>query len=49
MQLLLGLTRAEGRTLILVTHSHHLAERADRILTIERGKLVSTASTSAAG
>jgi putative ABC transport system ATP-binding protein len=41
MQLLLDLTRVEGRTLILVTHSHHLAERADRIFTIERGKLIS--------
>jgi putative ABC transport system ATP-binding protein len=40
MQLLLSLTRSEGRTLILVTHSHHLAERADRVLTIENGKLV---------
>jgi putative ABC transport system ATP-binding protein len=40
MQLLLRLTRAEGRTLVLSTHSHHLAERADRVLTIEHGKLL---------
>ncbi len=49
MQLLLSLTRSEGRTLILVTHSHHLAERADRVLTIERGKLVPAVPAPAAG
>jgi len=45
VQLLLSLTRSEGRTLILVTHSHHLAEQADRVLTIESGKLVAPPAT----
>jgi putative ABC transport system ATP-binding protein len=49
MRLLLRLTRAEGRTLILVTHSHHLAERTDRILTIEQGKLVVAAPAAVVG
>lgn len=33
------LTRELDRTLILVTHSHSLAETADRVLTIRHGKL----------
>jgi len=45
VKLLLSLTRSEGRTLILVTHSHHLAERADRVLTIESGKLIAPPAT----
>jgi putative ABC transport system ATP-binding protein len=48
MELLLGLSRADGRTLIVVTHSHHLADRTDRVLEIERGKLVAPDSVPAA-
>lgn len=40
MDLLQNITKAYERTLILVTHSHRLAERADRTLTIEAGQLV---------
>lgn len=40
MDLLQEITREHDRTLILVTHSHQLAERADRTLTIEAGRLV---------
>lgn len=39
MDLLQSITKAYQRTLILVTHSHHLAEKADRTLTIESGRL----------
>ncbi|MGE3800933.1 MAG: ABC transporter ATP-binding protein [Candidatus Kapaibacterium sp.] len=38
--LLWNLSRAEGRTFVIVTHNRNLAERADRILTIEDGILV---------
>jgi putative ABC transport system ATP-binding protein len=40
MNLLEELVRAEGRTLLLVTHSREVAARADRELTIEDGHLV---------
>jgi putative ABC transport system ATP-binding protein len=40
MELLASATRNSGRTLILVTHSREVAARADRILTIEEGRLV---------
>jgi putative ABC transport system ATP-binding protein len=40
MDLLEGLTRREGRTLILVTHSVSVSSRADRVFTIEDGHLV---------
>ncbi|WP_372808776.1 ABC transporter ATP-binding protein [Pontiella sp.] len=39
MELLLELNRAENLTLIMVTHSMRLAERLDRVLTVENGKL----------
>lgn len=38
--LLWNLSRAEGRTFVIVTHNRGLAERADRVLTIEDGILV---------
>jgi putative ABC transport system ATP-binding protein len=38
--LLTSLTRARGRTLVLVTHSREIAKDADRVLTIEEGRLV---------
>jgi putative ABC transport system ATP-binding protein len=34
------MTRAAGKTLLLVTHSREVAGRADRVLTIEDGHLV---------
>jgi len=40
MQLLDALTRRAGRTLLLVTHSREVAALADRVLTIEDGRLV---------
>ena len=39
MDLLEGMTRRLGRTLLLVTHSHRLAERADRVWAVEHGRL----------
>ncbi len=39
VELLLGLVREDGRTLIVVTHDAHLAKRGDRILRIEDGLL----------
>jgi len=40
MELLESVTRRAGKTLLLATHSRELAERADRVLTIESGRLV---------
>jgi lipoprotein-releasing system ATP-binding protein len=39
MQLLLELNREENLTLIMVTHSMRLAEKMDRVLTLETGNL----------
>jgi putative ABC transport system ATP-binding protein len=41
LDLLERFTRAAGRTLVLATHSREVAARADRLLTIEDGHLVS--------
>ncbi|HYR58609.1 MAG TPA: ABC transporter ATP-binding protein [Chthoniobacteraceae bacterium] len=40
MELLLGLVREKGTTLVVVTHDAHLAERGDRRLEIRDGVLV---------
>jgi putative ABC transport system ATP-binding protein len=40
LELLDAMTRREGRTLLLVTHSPAIAARADREMTIEAGRLV---------
>jgi putative ABC transport system ATP-binding protein len=40
MGLLERVTRRAGRTLLLVTHSSHVAARADRVFTIEEGHVV---------
>ncbi len=48
MDLLEGLTRNAGRTLVLVTHSLQVAARADRVHTIEDGRVVPL-DTGAAG
>lgn len=39
------LTRAEGRTLVMATHSQEVLGMADRVLTLSSGRLVATAST----
>ena len=41
MDLMFELNRSSSTTLVLVTHDHVLAERCDRILSLEAGKLVS--------
>ncbi len=41
IELLLGLNADAGTTLILVTHDEHLAERCDRVLRLDAGRLVS--------
>jgi len=43
LELLDRLTRGSGRTLVLATHSTQVAARADRVLTIEDGRLVAIA------
>jgi len=40
MALLSEMTHQAGKTLIMVTHSHKIAALADRVLTIEEGKIV---------
>ncbi|MCX6969168.1 MAG: ABC transporter ATP-binding protein [Verrucomicrobia bacterium] len=42
IELLLGVTRSENRTLVVVTHDEHLARRGDRLLRIEDGRLASS-------
>ena len=42
---LTGLTREAHRTLLIVTHSEEVIERADHVLSIEDGQLVSTSRT----
>ncbi len=43
IQLLLGITRNEKRTLVVVTHDPDLARRGDRIVRIEDGTIAQTA------
>src|SRR5262249_9659480 len=38
--LLLTLNRVYGTTLLLVTHDHHLADRADRKISLSGGRIV---------
>ena len=40
MKLLHGVTRAEGRTVIIVTHDHRVMPYIDRSVRIEDGRLV---------
>jgi putative ABC transport system ATP-binding protein len=40
-ELLFGLNRASGTTLVLVTHERELARRCDRVLELDAGRLVS--------
>jgi len=44
MHLLDEMTRRAGKTLVMVTHSHQIAARADRVLTIQDGQLVEESS-----
>jgi putative ABC transport system ATP-binding protein len=39
LELLASLTREGGRTLVVVTHSERIVERADRTLVLDRGRL----------
>jgi len=39
LEILLGVARADRRTLVVVTHDEHLARRGDRLLRIEDGLL----------
>ena len=41
MELMFELNRNSATTLVLVTHDHGLAERCDRVLALDTGKLVS--------
>jgi putative ABC transport system ATP-binding protein len=41
MELMFELNRSSSTTLILVTHDHSLAERCDRVLSLDAGRLVS--------
>ncbi len=40
MQLMLDLNREQGTTLVLVTHDRGIAQRCDRRITVEAGRLV---------
>ncbi|HAM58169.1 MAG TPA: ABC transporter ATP-binding protein, partial [Candidatus Rokubacteria bacterium] len=40
IQMLHGITRSEGRTVIIVTHDHRVMPYIDRSVRIEDGKLV---------
>jgi putative ABC transport system ATP-binding protein len=40
LRILLDLARGKGRTVLLVTHSAEVARAADRVLTLESGRLV---------
>jgi putative ABC transport system ATP-binding protein len=48
LQLLIGLTRQQGRTLIMATHNAAIAERADRVLRVQEGHLLEAAAPAAA-
>jgi putative ABC transport system ATP-binding protein len=47
LQLLMDLNRRDKTTLVLVTHDKILAERADRIITLSDGRMVSDESVAA--
>ena len=49
LELLISLNQREGTTLVLVTHDQTLATRADRILTLRDGQVVSDELREAAG
>ena len=41
LQLLVSLAHEHGKTIVMVTHDPHAAEASDRILRLEKGKLIS--------
>jgi ABC-type lipoprotein export system ATPase subunit len=45
LDVLESMTRTAGRTLIVVTHSNRIVERADRILALRHGRLEERRST----
>ena len=47
MELMFELNRSSSTTLILVTHDNGLAERCERVLALDSGKLVSDVRTAA--
>ena len=47
MELMFELNRSSSTTLVLVTHDNSLAERCERVLALDSGKLVSDARTAA--
>jgi len=46
MELMFELNRSSSTTLVLVTHEHSLAERCERILSLDAGRLVSDSKRS---
>ncbi len=48
LQLLIDLTRRQGRTLIMATHNAAIAERADRVLRVQEGHLLEPIAEAAA-
>jgi putative ABC transport system ATP-binding protein len=44
LELLTDISRGERQTLVLVTHSLQVAQRADRVVTLERGSLIQGAT-----
>jgi putative ABC transport system ATP-binding protein len=45
LDVLESMTRTAGRTLIVVTHSNRIVERADRVLALRHGRLEERRST----
>ncbi|MEA5391093.1 ABC transporter ATP-binding protein [Cyanobium gracile UHCC 0139] len=48
LQLLIDLTRQQGRTLIMATHNGAIAGRADRVLRVQEGHLLEASAPAAA-
>ncbi len=48
LQLLIDLTRQQGRTLIMATHNGAIADRADRVLRVQDGHLLEASAPAAA-
>ena len=48
LQLLIDLTRQQGRTLIMATHNGAIADRADRVLRVQEGHLLEASAPAAA-
>ena len=40
MNLMFALNREQGTTLVLVTHDRAIADRCERVITIEAGRIV---------